>query len=44
MDFMIKNSKTTKSFFKGTFLGDDITFCNENRSAIDISISESPKN
>ena len=44
MDFMIKNGKTTKSFIKGTFLGDDIAFCNEIRSAIEITISESSKN
>ena len=44
MDFMIKNGKTTESFIKGTFLGDDIAFCNEIRSAIEITISESPKN
>ena len=44
MDFMIKNGKTTESFIKGTFLGDDIAFCNEIRSAIEITISETPKN
>ena len=44
MDFMMENGKTTENFFKGTFLKDDITFCNEFRSAIEISISESPKN
>jgi len=44
MDFMIKNGEVTKSFFKGTFLKDDIAFCNEIRSAIEITISESPKN
>ena len=43
MNFMIKNGETTKSFIEGTFLGDDITFCNEIRSAIEITISESPK-
>ena len=41
MDFMIKNGETTKSFIEGTFLGDDITFCNEIRSAIEITINES---
>jgi len=41
MDFMMKNGKTTKSFIKGTFLGDDITFCNEIRSAIEITLKES---
>ena len=43
MDFMIKNGENTKSFIEGTFLGDDLNFCNEIRSAIDISISESKK-
>ena len=41
MDFMIKNGKITDSFFKGTFLKDDIAFCNEIRSAIEITLSES---
>jgi len=44
MDFMIKNGEITESFFKGTFLKDDIAFCNEIRSAIEITISESPMN
>ena len=44
MDFMIKNGKTTESFIKGTFLGDDINYCNEIRSAIETTISESSKN
>ena len=44
MNFMIKNGETTKSFIEGTFLGDDIAFCNEIRAAIEITISESPKN
>jgi len=44
MDFMIKNGKTTESFIKGTFLGDDIAFCIEIRSAIEITITESSKN
>ena len=44
MDFMIKNGENKKSFIEGTFLGDDLTFCNEIRSAIEITISESPKN
>jgi len=43
VDFMMKNGKTTESFIKGTFLGDDIAFCNEIRSAIEITISESKK-
>ena len=44
MDYMEKNGVTNKSFIKGTFLKDDIAFCNEIRSAIEITISESPKN
>ena len=43
MKFMIKNGETTKSFIKGTFLGDDITYCNEIRSAIEITIAETKK-
>ena len=43
MDFMIKNGEITESFFEGTFLGDDLAFCNEIRSAIEITISESKK-
>ena len=34
MNFMIKNGQTTKSFFEGTFLGEDINYCNEIRAAI----------
>ena len=41
MDFMIKNGENTKSFIEGTFLGDDLNFCNEIRSAIETTISES---
>ena len=44
IDFMIKNGEVTESFFEGTFLKDDIAFCNEIRSAIEITMSESPKN
>ena len=44
MDFMIKNGENKKSFIEGTFLGDDLNFCNEIRSAIEVTISESPKN
>ncbi len=43
MDFMIKNGESTKSFIEGTFLGEDITFCNEIRSAIETTISETQK-
>ena len=43
MNFMIQNGVTNESFFKGTFLRDDIVFCNEIRSAIETTISESKK-
>ena len=43
MDFMRQNGIINQSFIKGTFLGDDIAFCNEIRSAIEITISESKK-
>ena len=43
MDFMIQNGVINQSFIKGTFLGDDIAFCNEIRSAIEITISDSKK-
>ena len=43
MDFMMQNGVINQSFFKGTFLNDDITFCNDLRSAIEITISESKK-
>ena len=43
MDFMIKNGQTTKSFFEGTFLGEDINYCNEIRAAIETTLSESKK-
>ena len=41
MDFMIQNSVINQSFVQGTFLGDDLNFCNEIRSAIETTISES---
>ena len=44
MSFMRQNGVINQSFFKGTFLKDDIAFCNEIRSAIEITISESSKN
>ena len=44
MDFMIKNGESTKSFIEGTFLKDDLAFCNEIRSALETTISESQKN
>ena len=43
MDFMIQNGVINQSFIQGTFLGDDLAFCNEIRSAIEITISESKK-
>ena len=43
MNFMIQNGVINESFFKGTFLEDDIVFCNEIRSAIETTISESKK-
>ena len=43
MDFMIQNSVINQSFINGTFLKDDIAFCNEIRSAIEITISDSKK-
>ena len=41
IDFMKKNGEATESFFKGTFLGDDLNYCNEIRAAIETTISES---
>ena len=43
IDFMNQNGVINQSFIKGTFLGDDIAYCNEIRSAIEITISESKK-
>ena len=43
MDFMVQNGVINQSFIEGTFLGDDLNFCNEIRSAIEITISESKK-
>ena len=43
MDFMVQNGVMNQSFIEGTFLGDDLAFCNEIRSAIEITISESKK-
>ena len=40
MDFMNLNGAANQSFIKGTFIGDDLNFCNEIRSAIEITISE----
>ena len=43
IDFMKQNGVANQSFIKGTFIGDDLNFCNEIRSAIEITISESKK-
>ena len=43
MDFMMQNNVINQSFVQGTFLGDDLNFCNEIRSAIEITILESKK-
>ena len=40
IEFMKKNGKKNKSYFKGTFLGTDLNYCNEIRAAIKISVSE----
>ena len=44
MDFMRVNGVINISFFKGTFIGDDLNFCNEIRAAIETTISETKKN
>ena len=43
MDFMIQNGVINQSFIEGTFLGEDIAYCNEIRSAIEITLTESKK-
>jgi hypothetical protein len=43
INFMKKNGAAKQSFIKDTFIGDDLDFCNEIRSAIEITISESKK-
>ena len=43
IDFMKKNGIINQSFIKETFIGDDLNFCNEIRSAIEITISETKK-
>jgi len=42
--FINKNGKENKSFFKGTFIGDDLNFCNEIRAAIENSVNPTKKN
>ena len=44
INFINKNGKENKSFFKGTFIGDDLNFCNEIRAAIENSINTSKTN
>ena len=41
MDYMKQNGVINQSFIEGTFLGDDINYCNEIRSAIEVTHSES---
>jgi len=43
IDFMRVNGVINKSFFKGTFIGDDLNFCNEIRAAIETTIAETKK-
>jgi hypothetical protein len=43
IDFMKQNGVINQSFIRGTFIGDDLNFCNEIRSAIEITISETKK-
>ena len=44
ISFMKQNGVINQSFFKGTFIGDDLNFCNEIRAAIETTISETKKN
>ena len=39
VNFIRENGAVNKSIFIGTFLGDDLNFCNEFRGAIEVSIS-----
>ena len=43
INFINENGKENKSFFKGTFLGDDLNFCNEIRAAIENSVNATKK-
>ena len=43
INFINKNGKENKSFFKGTFIGDDLNFCNEIRAAIENSVNATKK-
>ena len=44
MSFMRQNGVINQSFFKGTFIGDDLNFYNEIRATIETTISETKKN
>ena len=44
MSFMRQNGVINQSFFKRTFIGDDLNFCNEIRAAIETTISETKNN
>ena len=41
IDEMIKNGKKNGSYFRGSFLGDDLFFCNEVTKSIKLTIMES---
>ena len=43
ISFMKENGIINKSFFKGSFLGDDLNFCNEIRAAIETTVNETKK-
>ena len=43
INFINENGKENKSFFKGTFIGDDLNFCNEIRAAIENSVNATKK-
>ena len=43
INFINQNGKENKSFFKGTFIGDDLNFCNEIRAAIENSVNATKK-
>lgn len=43
MNFMKKNGKINQSFIKGTFIGDDLDFCNNIRLAIETTLEETKK-
>ncbi len=44
INLMLENGKKNESFFKGSFLADDIYFCNEVASAIQTVVSKTKKN